>query len=60
MSRLMLSQEDIIKECEKCKNDPYYFATTYLTVYDSNNKQVPFKTNLSRTNFNDMFKEKVI
>lgn len=39
------------KEFEKCKTNPYYFATTYLTI---NGK--PFTTILTEEEFNKQFK----
>ena len=33
MNEILMST--IQKELQKCKDDPYYFATTYLKIYDS-------------------------
>lgn len=41
----------IKEELDKCKDNPYYFATRYLTV---NGK--PFTTGLREHQFNAMFK----
>ena len=51
------SQEEILAECKKCKDSPYYFATTYLTVKNYLGVNVPFKTNLTEVEFNNMFKD---
>ena len=48
--------EDLIKELEKCKNNPYYFATTYLKIKTVKGVQ-PYQTTLTEEEFNRYFKE---
>lgn len=49
-----MNQDEILKEIEKCKESPYYFATKYLTVKNYLGKTVPFETILSEKEFNGM------
>ena len=49
-----MSQDEILKEIEKCKESPYYFATKYLTIKNYLGETVPFRTVLSEKEFNDM------
>lgn len=44
--------EEISDEIEKCKNSPYYFATTYLTIKSNNGVIRPYFTSLSEEDFN--------
>lgn len=46
-----------VTELQKCKEDPYYFATTYLTVKTSSGESVPYTTRFSREIFNKLFYE---
>lgn len=46
-----------VTELQKCKEDPYYFATTYLTVENHEGIKVPYTTKLSRETFNKIFNE---
>jgi hypothetical protein len=50
------TQLNIAKELEKCKNSPYYFATTYLTVKTPMGVK-PYQTVLTEEEFNKRFKE---
>lgn len=52
-----MNQEEIKQEILKCKNNPYYFATKYLTVKNHFGQTVPFQTSLSEEDFNEMFKQ---
>lgn len=45
-----LKQEDVIEEIEKCRSNPYYFATKYLTVDGK-----PFTTLMTEREFNKDF-----
>lgn len=45
-------------EFEKCKNNPYYFATTYLTIENKSGEKVKFTTALNEKQFNNYFKMK--
>lgn len=40
------------EEIEKCLKSPYYFATKYLTITDTDGVKRPFTTNLSEQEFN--------
>lgn len=52
-----MTQEEILIEITKCRDNPYYFATKYLTVLNtSNNEVVRFKTPLTEEEFNIMFR----
>lgn len=52
-----MKPEEIAKEIQKCKDNPYYFATTYLTIKAKNsNETIPFRTLLSEKEFNDLIK----
>lgn len=42
------------EEYEKCKKDPHYFATKYITV-SFNGAKYKFTTRLSKEEFNNMF-----
>lgn len=44
------ANEIMIKEYEKCKNDPHYFATTYIVIDGK-----PFTTRLAKHHFNSFF-----
>ena len=48
--------DEIHSEFEKCKNNPYYFATNYLTVNTINGVK-PYTTILSEEQFNQVFRE---
>ncbi len=54
-----MTKEEIKLELEKCKNNPYYFATKYLKVKNTpySNDTVDFYTPLSEKEFNKQFKE---
>jgi len=41
-------------EIEKCKNSPYYFATTYLVI-KNDSEIIPFETRLNEKAFNEYF-----
>lgn len=43
-------------EIASCKNSPYYFATTYLTIKTRNGEIKPFTTLLSEEEFNNHIK----
>lgn len=45
-----------MEEYIKCKESPYYFATTYLTIIDKDGKITPYTTNYTEEEFNKMFK----
>lgn len=45
-----MNEEQIKEEYQKCKDSPYYFATTYLMVNGEK-----FSTHLTEAEFNDMF-----
>ena len=45
--------EEELKELEKCKNNPYYFATKYLTIMH-NNKIEKFTTHYNEKEFNEI------
>ena len=47
-------QEEILAEIKKCRENHYYFATTYLTVQNHKNEIVKFTTPLSEEEFNKM------
>ena len=51
------SQKEILDEIERCKESPYYFATTYLTVTNHRGEVIPFSTPLSEKDFNNIFKQ---
>ena len=50
-----MTQDEILKEYFKCKNNPYYFATKYITVKNYRGERVPFSTPLTEEEFNNMF-----
>jgi hypothetical protein len=50
------TQLNIAEELEKCKNSPYYFAITYLTVETATGKK-PYQTILTEKEFNKRFKK---
>ena len=45
----------IQEELQKCKENPYYFATNYLKIYDQDADEHPYTTNLSEEEFNKLF-----
>lgn len=45
------------QELDKCKNSPWYFATTYMTIKDEKGNFVKFTTNLTEEEFNEKFKD---
>ena len=53
MNEILISA--IQKELQKCKNNPYYFATTYLKIYDSDGNSHPYITSLTKEEFNKLF-----
>jgi hypothetical protein len=46
------SEEEILAEISKCKQNPYYFATKYIRI----NGQ-PFTTHLTESSFNKLVKD---
>jgi hypothetical protein len=51
----MNNSKEILEEIMKCKNNPYYFATKYLTIKSSYcDKILPFTTIYSEEEFNKM------
>lgn len=42
-------------EIQKCKNNPYYFATKYIRVSISNTVSFPFTTHLTEEEFNKQY-----
>lgn len=46
--------EEELEEFEKCKNNPYYFATKYFTI-THNNKTEKFTTKYDEKKFNELF-----
>ena len=49
---LLKIPDETANEIKKCNENPYYFATTYLTI---NGK--PFTTPLKEEVFNNLFKQ---
>ena len=47
-------EENIKEEILKCRDNPYYFATTYLKIKIAN-KEIPFFTVLNEKEFNELF-----
>jgi len=43
----------ICEELEKCKKNPYYFATKYLKIKTSNGKEINYTTRYSEEEFNN-------
>ena len=52
-----LNKAETIKEMKKCIANPYYFATKYMTIADSNGKPQPFTTLLNEQSFNNYYKK---
>ena len=52
MGEILMSS--IQKELQKCKDNPYYFATTYLKIYDSDGNIHPYTTCLTEEKFNKL------
>ena len=52
-----MTQEEILIEIKLCKENPYYFATKYLTVTNHKGEKVKFQTPLDETSFNKIFEE---
>ena len=52
-----LNKAETIKEIKKCIANPYYFATKYMTIADSNGKPQPFTTLLNEQSFNNYYKK---
>jgi len=48
-------EEQIKKEILKCKESPYYFATTYLTIKNHKGENVKYETYLTEKEFNSKF-----
>ncbi len=44
------------EELERCKNSPWYFATTYMTIKDEKGNITKFETTLTEEEFNEKFK----
>lgn len=53
-----MMQEEILNEINKCRESPYYFATTYLKVKNHWGEYVAFTTCLTEKEFNQMFNER--
>jgi hypothetical protein len=49
------AKEEILIEMEKCKNSPYYFCTTYITLTDYEGRKIPFTTPYTEEEFNKLF-----
>lgn len=54
-----LDKLKVLQEINKCKESPYYFATTYMQISTPNGK-VPFTTNYTEAEFNLLFKSSTI
>lgn len=50
-----LSQEEMLAEYEKCRDNPHYFITTYLRTFRNGAKE-PVKISLSESAFNEKYK----
>jgi hypothetical protein len=50
-----MTQDEILKEIKKCKENPYYFATKYLMMKNHKKEKVKFTTFLREKDFNQMF-----
>ena len=50
-----MAQNEIIEEIKICQENPYYFATKYLTVKDNKGNTIPYTTSLSEKEFNDLY-----
>lgn len=51
------NKESIEDELEKCKKSPFYFATKYMRIKDSDGAYAPFLTRLSEKEFNKHFEK---
>ena len=51
------SQVLVAKELQKCKDNPYYFATRYITVVSDSGIRKPYSTLLSEEEFNKFVNE---
>lgn len=49
-----MNHEKILEEIKKCRENPYYFATTYLTVQNHIGETVKFTTPMTEEEFNRM------
>lgn len=49
-----MTQDEILAEIKKCRDNPYYFATEYLTVWNHVGEKVAFSTLLNEEEFNKM------
>jgi hypothetical protein len=54
--KVFTNEEEIEKEIRKCTENPYYFATNYITVKNNLGETKPFTTNLSEKMFNEFIK----
>ena len=50
-----IMKQVIQEELQKCKENPYYFATNYLKIYDQDADEHLYTTNLSEEEFNKLF-----
>lgn len=51
-----LDKHKIETELNKCKNDPHYFATTYLVLKNHKDEIIPFTTLYTKEEFNQIIK----
>ena len=49
-----IMKQVIQEELQKCKENPYYFATTYLKIYDTKGDSYPYTTHLTKEEFNKL------
>jgi hypothetical protein len=58
-----MMDEEVLKEIQKCKDSPYYFATKYLKVKTGQLNMMgedvvkPFTTHLTEEEFNKLVKD---
>lgn len=52
-----IETRNISLELQKCKDNPYYFATKYIFIAEQGGKKVPFTTPYSEEEFNKIYKQ---
>jgi hypothetical protein len=50
----LTTPEEIAEELKKCRDNPFYFATVYVQIKNSEGKMMPFTTNLTEKQFNEI------
>jgi hypothetical protein len=52
-----MTEKQILEEIKKCRDNPYYFVTTYIKVMNEKGEIVPYVPTQSEKEFNRIIKD---